>query len=104
MILISCKFSASTVSIDVAKAFQSTLISCFGNFKLTLIELDFYKTIKLVNYIRSEVVAGKDRPDMHDPAAWEDDKYLQPALDDDALLFSLDDIIDEPVIPEEDAK
>ena len=58
--------------------------------------------MKLVNYIRSEVLAGKQKPDVSNASSWADDKYLQPALDDDALLFSLDDIDERPV-PEADA-
>jgi hypothetical protein len=55
-------------------------------------DLDFYATIKLVNYIRSEVLSGHATPDVSKPEAWADDKYLQPALADDALLFSLDEL------------
>lgn len=57
-----------------------------------------------MNYIRSEVQSGKEKPDTSDPALWTDDKYMQPALDDDALLFSLDDIIDIPEEPQEDSQ
>ncbi|KXT05267.1 hypothetical protein AC578_8348 [Pseudocercospora eumusae] len=64
--------------------------------------LDFYSSMKLVNYIRSEVLAGKQKPDVSNASSWADDKYLQPALEDDALLFSLDDIDERPV-PEADA-
>jgi len=56
------------------------------------LDLDFYATIKLVNYIRSEVLSGHSAPDVSNPEAWADDKYLQPALTDDALLFSLDEL------------
>jgi hypothetical protein len=58
--------------------------------------LDFYSTIKLVNYIRSVVKDGQppDVPDLADPSLWADDRYLQPALAEDALLFSLDELID----------
>lgn len=62
--------------------------------------LDFYATIKFVNYIRSEVLSGKDRPDVSSTAAWADDKFLQPVLEDDALLFTLDDLIDGLETPE----
>lgn len=51
--------------------------------------------IKLVNYIRSEVKAGNSKPDVSTRAAFEDDKYLKPVLDDDALLYSLDDVFDD---------
>jgi hypothetical protein len=65
--------------------------------------LDFYASIKLVNYIRSEVLAGKDKPDVEDPAAWADDKFLQPTLEDDALLFSLDELDESLLSDEEEA-
>lgn len=47
-----------------------------------------------MNYVRSEVQAGKEKPAVDDAKLWEDDKYLQPTLPDDALLFSLDDVIE----------
>ncbi|WPG99991.1 Hypothetical protein R9X50_00281500 [Acrodontium crateriforme] len=63
------------------------------------LDLDFYQTIKLVNYIRSEVANGNASatklPNVSDPSLWADDKYLQPALEDDALLFSLDELLEE---------
>jgi protein arginine N-methyltransferase 3 len=52
--------------------------------------LDFYGTIKLVNYIRSETKASRI-PDFTSKAFLDDDKFLQPVLEDDTLLFSLDD-------------
>ncbi|EON67526.1 hypothetical protein W97_06894 [Coniosporium apollinis CBS 100218] len=58
-------------------------------------DLDFYGRIKLVNYIRAEVQAGNTKPDLSSKSLFEDDKYLQPVLEDDALLFCLDDLIDE---------
>ncbi|KAF2480148.1 hypothetical protein BDY17DRAFT_303309, partial [Neohortaea acidophila] len=58
--------------------------------------LDFYSTIKLVNYIRSAVADGKppDVPDLADPAVWADDRFMKPVLEDDALLYSLDEVVD----------
>lgn len=54
--------------------------------------LDFYETIKFVNYIRSEVKNGNLKPDVDSKDRFQDEKYLQPALEDDALLFCLDDL------------
>lgn len=54
--------------------------------------LDFYGTIKLVNYIRLTVRDGNE-PALKAPSVWEDDKYLQPVLEDDAVLFSLDELL-----------
>jgi protein arginine N-methyltransferase 3 len=54
---------------------------------------DFYTRIKLVNYIRTLSAAGKtyeagDR-------GFEDDRFLQPVMEEDPLLFSLDEDGDE---------
>ncbi|THW22427.1 S-adenosyl-L-methionine-dependent methyltransferase [Aureobasidium pullulans] len=56
--------------------------------------LDFFGAIKLVNYIRGEAKNGNQKPDVSSKSLFEDDKYMQPALEDDALLFSLDDVLD----------
>jgi protein arginine N-methyltransferase 3 len=60
--------------------------------------LDFYSSIKLVNYIREQVKNGNTKPDTSSPSTFADEKYLQPVLGDDALLFSLDELV-----PGEDA-
>ena len=39
--------------------------------------------------------AGNAKPDVSSRSLFEDDKYMIPTLEDDALLFSLDDISDE---------
>ena len=53
--------------------------------------LDFYGCIKLINYIRSEI-AQSHVPDFTTPATFvQDEKYLRPVLEDDALLFGLGD-------------
>ncbi|CEL07493.1 Putative Protein arginine methyltransferase RmtB [Aspergillus calidoustus] len=59
------------------------------------LDLDDLDTIKLVNYIRSEVKAGNLTPDVSSKDKFEDDAYLKPVLEDDALLYSLGDIADE---------
>lgn len=51
--------------------------------------------VKLVNYIRGEVLAGNGPPDITTSTAFQDDRYLQPTLEDDPLLYSLHDIIGE---------
>ncbi|CAK3769162.1 Hypothetical predicted protein [Lecanosticta acicola] len=66
-------------------------------------KLDFYSAIKLINYIRSEVKAGQAKPKVTDSTLWSDDKYLQPVLEDDALLFNLDDLVD-TAVPEDEEK
>lgn len=54
--------------------------------------LDFLDTIKLVNYVRSEVKTGNKTPDVSSKVKFADDAYMKPVLEDDALLYSLDDI------------
>ncbi|KAI9815643.1 MAG: hypothetical protein M1832_005274 [Thelocarpon impressellum] len=54
--------------------------------------LDFYGTIRLVNYIRAEVLAGRGLPELNSSEAFADQRYLQPVLEDDALLFNIDEI------------
>jgi len=51
--------------------------------------MDFYSRIKMINYIRTLTAAGKP----FDPAdqGFNDDKFMQPVLEDDPLLFSLDE-------------
>lgn len=54
--------------------------------------LDFYGNIKLVNFIRSQVQAGKEIPSDITKDLFEDDRFLKPVLEDDAVLFTLDDL------------
>ena len=46
----------------------------------------------MVNYVRTEVKAGNKTPDVSSKSKFSDDVYLKPVLEDDALLYSLDDI------------
>lgn len=62
---------------------------------MIFIELDFLDSIKLVNYVRSQVKAGNKIPDVSSKSQFEDDAYLKPVLEDDALLYSLDDIAED---------
>ncbi|KAH0832527.1 hypothetical protein AYO21_10659 [Fonsecaea monophora] len=59
--------------------------------------LDYLGLVRLVNYIRTEVKAGHTRPDVSSKALFDDEKYLKPVLEDDALLYSLDDVFEEDV-------
>lgn len=54
--------------------------------------LDFYGNIKLVNYIRSQVHSGQVIPKELSRKDFEDEKFLKPVLEDDAVLFTLDDL------------
>ena len=60
-------------------------------------ELDFFATIQLVNYVRSQVRQGVTVVDFATASSgtpWTDEKYLQPVLEDDALLYSIDELAD----------
>jgi len=56
--------------------------------------LDFYGSIKLVNFIRSQVHSGNKVSPEISQKDLDDEKYLRPVLEDDALLFSLDELPD----------
>ncbi|KAK3628382.1 Ribosomal protein arginine N-methyltransferase rmt3 [Elasticomyces elasticus] len=62
--------------------------------------LDFIATIQLINYIRSEVKSGLTslNPSISEadlnPDVFKQDKYMQPVLEDDALLYSIDELAD----------
>ncbi len=47
----------------------------------------------MVNYLRAEVKAGNTKPEVSSREVFEDDRYLKPVLEDDALLFGLDEIM-----------
>lgn len=66
-------------------------------------DLDFLGTIKLVNYIRSEVSAGNRQPDVSSASLFQDEKYLKPFMEDDALLYNIDEISGEQEDGEPDA-
>jgi protein arginine N-methyltransferase 3 len=56
--------------------------------------LDFYGSIKLINYIRSEASEGHQISSGLSQQDFDDEKYLKPVLDDDALIFNLDELPD----------
>lgn len=64
------------------------------------LDLDFLDNIKLVNYIRSQVKAGNLNPDVSSKANFEDESYLKPVMEDDALLYSLGDVLEETQLPD----
>ena len=68
-----------------------------ANFFFPLLDLDFLDNIKLVNYVRTEVKNGNNTPDVSSKSKFEDEVYLKPVLEDDALLYSLDDLTEEQV-------
>jgi type I protein arginine methyltransferase len=50
--------------------------------------------IKLINYIRSNVKAGNLNPGVSTRSLFESDIYLQPVLEDDALLYTIEDALE----------
>lgn len=57
-------------------------------------DLDFYTSIKLVNYVRSEASKGNHKPDVSSTDRFDSDDYLKPVLEDDAVLFCLDELLE----------
>ncbi|KAK0345616.1 hypothetical protein LTR91_005602 [Friedmanniomyces endolithicus] len=57
--------------------------------------LDFLATIQLVNYIRFQVRSNNAISTDHlisNPEAFRQDRFMQPVLEDDALLYSIDEL------------
>ena len=58
--------------------------------------LDFLEMVKMINFIRAEGRAvGPWPPDLSSRDAFQSEHWLRPQLEDDALLYSLHDIIGE---------
>lgn len=57
------------------------------------LELDFHGAVKLVNFVRDHVKNGLALPKDISAKDLEDEKYLRPVLENDALIFSLDDVL-----------
>jgi type I protein arginine methyltransferase len=57
-------------------------------------DLDFLDRVQLINYVRSEVAAGRGAqlPKVWTTSSFEDEAYLKPVIQDDPVLYSLDDI------------
>ncbi|KAK5095526.1 Ribosomal protein arginine N-methyltransferase rmt3 [Exophiala xenobiotica] len=55
-------------------------------------DLDFMGLVKLVNYVRRSVSQGNTVPDLS-KSRYEDDYYLLPAMESDAVLYNLEDIL-----------
>lgn len=83
---------------EVFMDLQSMLSYCKEKFDFDFLEvrqrlvLDFYDNIKLVNYIRSRVHSGQKITQSISREDFGDEKYLKPVLENDALLFSLDEL------------
>lgn len=59
-------------------------------------DLDFLEIVKLVNYTRKEAKQGARAIIIPSRSVFEDDHYLLPVVEDDALLFNLDEVIQSP--------
>lgn len=83
---------------EVFKDIQTMLTHCKEKYDFDFMDvrqklgLDFYGTIKLVNYIRSQVHSGQKVTARISCEDFDNEKYLKPVLEDDALLFSLDEL------------
>jgi len=65
-----------------------------GKYIAMQFSLSFYDTIRLINYIRCERSKGRDPRSslelldaLSGPFPWEDDAYLVPVLENDAMMF-----------------
>jgi protein arginine N-methyltransferase 3 len=85
---------------EVFMDIQSMLSHCKEKYGFDFLEvrqrlgLDFYDNIKLVNYIRSRVHSGHKITSSISREDFDNEKYLKPVLESDALLFSLDELPD----------
>ncbi|KAJ4860132.1 ribosomal protein l11 methyltransferase (PrmA) domain-containing protein [Trichoderma breve] len=62
------------------------------------LQLDFHGAVKLVNYIRSRVRDQQPVAKNLTLADFEDDGYFKPVLENDALIVSLDEILDSDLV------
>ncbi|KAL9602225.1 MAG: hypothetical protein Q9219_001949 [cf. Caloplaca sp. 3 TL-2023] len=89
-------FGGNTTFRDI----REFLVDAKENHDIDLIEmrntnnLDTFGMIKLINYVRAQMNRGLFRPDMSPQSFLEGDQYLKPVLEDDALLYSIDDLFD----------
>ncbi|KAJ4019009.1 Ribosomal protein arginine N-methyltransferase rmt3 [Fusarium irregulare] len=58
------------------------------------LQLDFHGAVKLVNFVRHHVKNDLPLPKNISTENLEDEKYLRPVLDNDALIFSLDEVLE----------
>jgi protein arginine N-methyltransferase 3 len=83
---------------EVFTDIRSMLDHCKVKFNFDFLEirqrlaLDFYGNVKLVNFIRSQVHSGHPVSSAISREDFEDERFLKPVLEDDALLINLDDL------------
>lgn len=58
-------------------------------------DLDFLGLVKLVNYVREQVKKGNQEPKIQDKAVFDDDLFLMPVMEDDAVLYTLEEVLQE---------
>lgn len=58
------------------------------------LQLDFYGCIKLVNFVRQRVKQGQEIPEHISEEDIADEQLLKPVLENDALLFNLDEVLE----------
>ncbi|KAM5345581.1 hypothetical protein ACJ41O_011442 [Fusarium nematophilum] len=58
------------------------------------LQLDFHGAVKLVNFVRDHVKRGQSLPKDISEKDLDDEKYLRPVLENDALIFSLDEVLE----------
>ncbi|KAL8952617.1 MAG: hypothetical protein Q9222_001491 [Ikaeria aurantiellina] len=68
----------------------------FGTHENCLVgtDLDTFGMIKLINFTRTQVAKGIARPDTSPKLFLDGDIYLKPFVEDDALLYSVDELFD----------
>ncbi|KAG1047676.1 hypothetical protein G6F43_009892 [Rhizopus delemar] len=88
---------------EVLQHMKSAHTFDFQNTRKTL-QLDFYQCIRLINYVRYKVQEDASYScttfDKND-SFFKDDKYLQPVLENDPLLFAFEDSEEEEEEEEE---
>lgn len=58
------------------------------------LQLDFYGAIKLVNFLRARAQKGEALPESISKEDLSSDELLKPVLENDALLFTLDEVLE----------
>ena len=97
LMLKHCKIEHQLDLVNIKKQLGVYLFGPFGTcFVLSFVDLDFLDLVKLVNYFRSELRSGNRSIDVSSKSIFEDARFLLPALEDDALLFNLDEITEVP--------
>lgn len=67
------------------------------------LQLDFYGAIKLVNFVRQRTQQSQALPESISKEDLSDDALLKPVLENDALLFTLDEVLEADEAGAEDA-